>query len=89
MVTAEAVGEKSELGGGGGKSEGVTVPPVDLLTEVDEIVHSKHSFCRKCPLKKLKKKKCCGTRPISTTISGVSLRKKKLEKYAGILGKES
>lgn len=56
MVTAEAVGEKSELGGGG-KSEGVTVPPVDLLTEVDEIVHSKHSFCRKCPLKKLKKKK--------------------------------
>lgn len=55
MVTAEAVGEKSELGGGG-KSEGVTVPPVDLLTEVDEIVHSKHSFCRKCPLKKIEKK---------------------------------
>lgn len=26
----------------------VIVPPRDVLTELDEIIHSKHSFCRKC-----------------------------------------
>lgn len=82
------MGEKSELGGGD-KSEGVIVPPKDLLTdpEVDEIVHSKHSFGRKCLLKNWKK--CCGTHPISTTISGFSLRKEKLEKYAGFWQKKA
>jgi len=73
------VGEKSELGKGD-KSEGVIVSPRDLLTELDEIAHSKHSFCRKCLLKKKNPKKFCGKCPFSTTILRFSFRKKNLEK---------
>lgn len=66
----------------------VIVPPRDVLTELDEIIHSKHSFCRKCLFFFLISKIFCGKCPISTTILGFSLRKKKLEKCALFLATE-
>lgn len=60
ITALSPLGEKREEGRGD-KSEGVAVPPVDLLTGLlSEIVHSKHSFCWKCLLKKKSNQKSMG-----------------------------